>query len=45
MRDTERQRDRDTGRVRSRLLAGSPMRVAGLDPGTPGPHPGLKAGA
>ena len=45
MRDPERERERirDTGRGRSRLHAGSPM--WGLDPGTPGSHPGPKAGA
>ena len=35
-------RGRDIGRGRSRLCAGSPM--VGLDPGTPGSRPGLKAG-
>ena len=38
MRDTERARGRDTGRGRSRLHAGSPMRDS-----IPGPEP--KAGA
>ena len=42
MRDTERGRDR--GRGRSRLPAGSPH-DAGLDPRTPGSHPGWKADA
>ena len=41
MRDTERERGRDTGRGRSRLHAGSPD--VGLDPGSPGSDPGLKA--
>ena len=41
MRDT--QRDRDTGRKRSRFPAGTLM--AGLDSGTPGSHPEPKAGA
>ena len=43
-RDTES--GRDTGRGRSRLHAGSPMwdSILGLDPGTPGSHPELKAG-
>ena len=47
MRDTERERGRDTGRGRSRLHAGSPMwdSILGLDPGTPGSCPGPKAGA
>ena len=47
MRDTQRERGRDTGRGRSRLHAGSPTRdsILGLDPGTPGPRPGPKAGA
>ena len=41
MRDTEKERGRDTGRGKSGLHAGSPM--VGLDPGTPGSGPGLKA--
>ena len=41
-RKRERERGRDTGRERSRLHAGSPMR---LNPGTPGSRPGPKAGA
>ena len=40
MRDTERERGRDTGRGRSRLHAGEPD--VGLDPGTPGSYPGPK---
>ena len=46
MRDAERERGRDTGRGKSRLHAGGPMwdSILGLDPGTPGPCPGLKAG-
>ena len=45
MRDTERvsERGRDTGRGRSRLSCREPD--TGLDPRTPGSHPGLKAGA
>ena len=45
--DTQRERGRDTGRDRSRLHAGSPTwdLIVGLDPGTPGSRPGLKAGA
>ena len=43
MRDTERERGRDTGRGRSRLHAGSLM--WDLIPRTPGPRPGPKAGA
>ena len=45
MRERERQRDRDTGRGRSRLHAGSPTwdSDAGLDPGSPGSLPRLKA--
>ena len=47
MRDTEKERVRDTGRGRSRLHAGSLMRdsILGLDPGTPESCPGPKAGA
>ena len=41
MTDTERERGRDTGRGRSRLHAGSPD--MGLDPGSLGSYPGLKA--
>ena len=41
MTDTERERSRDIGRGRSRLHAESDM---GLEPRTPGSHPGLKAG-
>ena len=37
----DRERGRDTGRERSRLHAES--LTWGLDPGTPGLHPGLKA--
>ena len=37
---TERERGRDTGRGRSRLHAGS---LTGLDPGSTGSGPGLKA--
>ncbi|CAD7687849.1 unnamed protein product [Nyctereutes procyonoides] len=43
MRDTQRERGRDTGRGRRRLHAGS-WTQAGLDPRTPGSCPGLKAG-
>ena len=44
MRDTER--GRDTGRGRSRLLAGSRREPdVGLDPGTPGSCPEMKAEA
>ena len=43
MRDTERERGRDTGRGRSRLPAGSPM--WDLDPRTLGSHPEPKADA
>ena len=42
-RERERERGKDTGRGRSRLHAGTLM--VGLDPGTPGSRPGLKAGA
>ena len=38
----EREAGRDIGTGRSSLHAGSPM---GLNPRTPGPRPGLKAGA
>ena len=46
---TERERERgergrDTGRGRSRLHAPGARRV-GFDPGSPGSHPGPKAGA
>ena len=43
MRDTQRERKkgRDTGKERSRLHAGSPN--VGLDPGSPGSRPQLKA--
>ena len=46
-REKERESGRDTGRGRSRLHAGSPTRdlILGLDPGTPGSCPRLKAGA
>ena len=40
MRDTEKKRGRDTGRGRSRLLIRDPN--LGLDPGSPGSHPGPK---
>ena len=40
MRDTQREKGRDTGRGRRRLLAESPMWV-GLDPGTLGSGPEL----
>ena len=47
MRDTQRERERergrDTVRGRSRLHAGSP--IQDFDPGSPGSHPGPKAGA
>ena len=43
MRDTERDRDRDTGRGRNRLHAGN--LTWDSMPGSPGSHPGLKAGA
>ena len=43
MRDTERERGTDTGRGRSRPHAGSLMWDS--IPGTPGSHPGPKAGA
>ena len=33
MRDTERERGRDTGRDRSRVYAGSPMQDSISDPG------------
>ena len=42
MRETERERGRDTGRGRSRLQAGADVE---LDPGSPGSCPGPKAGA
>ena len=45
MRDTQRERGRDTGRGRSRLHAGSPTWDSGLDPRSPGSRPGPKAGA
>ena len=48
MRDTEGEgEDRHTGRRRSRLPTGSLMwdSILGLNPGTPGSHPGLKVGA
>ena len=41
MRDTQRERDGDIGRKRSRLYAGSPMWDS---IGTPGSCPGPKAG-
>ena len=41
MRDTEREREAETQAERE---AGSHFRV-GLDPGSPGSHPGPKAGA
>ena len=43
--ETHRERGRDTGRGRSRLHTGSRMRdsIPGLDPGSPGSGPGLKA--
>ena len=41
MRDREKERGRDTVRGRSRLHAGEPD--VGLDPGSPGSRPGLKA--
>ena len=40
--ERERERDRDTGRGRSRLHAPGDV---GFDPGSPGSHPGPKAGA
>ena len=40
MRDTERERGRDTGKGRSKFYAGSLM---GLNPGTPGSGPEPKA--
>ena len=43
MRDTGRERGRDTGRGRSRLPAGSP--TWDQDTGTPGSGPGPKASA
>ena len=41
IRYTERDRGTDTGRGRSRLHPGKPD--VGLDPRSPGSHPGLKA--
>ena len=41
MRDTHRERGRDTGRGRSRLHYREPD--VGLDPGSPGSHPRLQA--
>ena len=50
MRDTERERDRERGRERQRHRQRekqAPCREfdVGLNPGSPGSHPGLKAGA
>ena len=46
MRDTERERERERQRHRQREKQASCRKPdAGLDPGTPGPHPGRKAGA
>ena len=42
MRDTERERGRDTGRGKQALCR---VPDVGLDTGSPGSHPGLKAGA
>ena len=43
MRDTERKREAETGRGRSRVHAPEPD--MGFDPGSPGPCPGPKADA
>ena len=40
MKDTQRKKSRDTGRGRNRLHA---VPDVGLDPGSPGSGPGLKA--
>ena len=48
MRDRERERERERGRQRHRQREKqAPCREpdVGLDPGTPGSHPGLEAGA
>ena len=42
-RERERERGRDTGRGKSQVPCREPD--VGLDPGPPGSHPGLKAGA
>ena len=44
MRDTERDRDRKRERERDRKQAPCREPDVGLDPRTPGSHPGLKAG-